>query len=61
MTITEELEPLFKRIIKHALHPRSKVIDNEAKKRLREYYKNKNAIRTRGKNKIRLGKEGNKV
>lgn len=61
MTIIEELEPLFKRIIKHALHPRSKVIDNEAKKRLREYYKNKNAIRVGGKGKGRLRKERNTV
>ena len=61
MTIIEELEPLFKRIIKHALHPRSKVTDYETKKRLREYYKKKNEVRARGKSKIRLGKERDKV
>lgn len=47
------LEPLFEKIIKHALHGRSKVIDAEAKKRLREALIQKNKIRLRRENKKR--------
>ena len=48
------LEPLFEKIIKHALNPRSKVIDAEAKKRLREAIKSKTKIWPRRSNQRRL-------
>ena len=51
--IIEALEPLFEKIIKHALHGRSRVIDAEAKKRLREALIQKNKIRLRRENKKR--------
>lgn len=37
----EALEPLFKKIIKHALDGRTTVIDKQAKKRLRTYLQGK--------------------
>ena len=53
------LEPLFERIIKHALHHKSKVIDAEAKKRLREAIKAKTKIGPRRPNQRRLRTKGN--
>ena len=55
------LEPLFEKIVKHALHHKSKVINAEAKKRLREAIKAKTKIGPRGPNQRRLRGKGSKI